>query len=190
MEYWTTSNIHIWTSAIYIFSVFSACTYKDIVHDYFPFKLIGKYVLLYNKTFYCTVPRIISEFWWFPVLLWLINIPYIKKQKKIGYFYWDDMIWFGLGLWFMVCNATFYNSSVISWRSVWWWRKPEYTVKTRDLSCFVLNIFELCLTMSFFYLSWSSVFHLLLGFDNILLSLKWEYFLFDYLNPGGVTLRI
>jgi hypothetical protein len=36
---------HIWTSAIYIFSVFSACTYKNIVHDYFPFKLIGKYLL-------------------------------------------------------------------------------------------------------------------------------------------------
>ena len=102
------------------------------------------------------------------VALWLINIPYIKKQKKIGYFYWDDMIWFGLGLWFMVCNATFYNSSVISWRSVWWWRKPEYTEKTKDLSFFVLSIFELCLTMSFFYLPWSSVFHLLMAFDNML----------------------
>ena len=41
-------------------------------------------------------------------------------------------------------------------------------MKTRDLSCFVLSIFELCLIMSFFYLSWSSVFHLLLGFDSIL----------------------
>jgi len=61
------------------FSVFSACKYKDIVHDYFPLKLIGKYLLLYNKSFYCTVPRIISVFWWFHLLLWLINIPYIKK---------------------------------------------------------------------------------------------------------------
>ena len=48
--YWTTSNIHIWTSAIYILSV--ACKYKDILHDYFPLKLIGKYLLLYNKHIY------------------------------------------------------------------------------------------------------------------------------------------
>ena len=48
--YWTTSNIHIWTSAIYILSV--ACKYKDILHDYFPLKLIGKYLLLYNNIVY------------------------------------------------------------------------------------------------------------------------------------------
>jgi len=29
----------------------------------------------------------------------------------------------------MVFNATFNNISVISWRSVYWWRKPEYTEK-------------------------------------------------------------
>jgi hypothetical protein len=28
-----------------------ACKYKDILHDYFPLKLIGKYLLLYNNTF-------------------------------------------------------------------------------------------------------------------------------------------
>jgi hypothetical protein len=27
----------------------SACKYKDILHDYFPLKLIGKYLLRYNK---------------------------------------------------------------------------------------------------------------------------------------------
>ena len=33
-----------------------------------------------------------------------------------------------------VFNATFINVSVISLRSVYWWRKPEYTEKTTDLS--------------------------------------------------------
>ena len=51
MEYCTTSNIHIWTSAIYMLLIFfSASKYNDILHDYFPLKLIGKYVLLYNKS--------------------------------------------------------------------------------------------------------------------------------------------
>ena len=30
-------------------------------------------------------------------------------------------------------NATFNNISFISWRSVFWWRKPEYPEKTTDL---------------------------------------------------------
>jgi len=34
----------------------------------------------------------------------------------------------------MVFNATFNNISVISWRSVNRWRKPEYPEKTTDLS--------------------------------------------------------
>jgi hypothetical protein len=29
-----------------------ACKYRDILHDYFPLKLIGKYLLLYNKPNY------------------------------------------------------------------------------------------------------------------------------------------
>ena len=33
----------------------------------------------------------------------------------------------------MVFNTTFNNISVISWRSVYWWRKPEYPEKTTDL---------------------------------------------------------
>jgi hypothetical protein len=35
-------------------------------------------------------------------------------------------------------------------------------------SVFVFSIFELCLTMWFFYSPWFSVFHLLMAFDNIL----------------------
>jgi hypothetical protein len=31
----------------------------------------------------------------------------------------------------MVLNATFNNISVISWRSVYWWRKPEYPEKKK-----------------------------------------------------------
>ena len=33
----------------------------------------------------------------------------------------------------MVFNATFNNISVISWHWVYWWRKPEYPVKTTNL---------------------------------------------------------
>ena len=39
-----------------------------------------------------------------------------------------------IGYWFMVFNATFNNISIILWRSFNWWRKPEYTEKTTDLS--------------------------------------------------------
>ena len=35
--------------------------------------------------------------------------------------------------WFMVLNATFNNISVILWRSVLLWRKPEYLDKITDL---------------------------------------------------------
>jgi len=45
----------------------------------------------------------------------------------------------------MMFNATFNNISVISWRSIYWWRKPEYSEKTIDLSQVtdkVNNIYE------------------------------------------------
>ena len=34
----------------------------------------------------------------------------------------------------MVFNSTFNSNSVISWISVYWWRKPWYSEKTIDLS--------------------------------------------------------
>ena len=39
------------------------------------------------------------------------------------------MVWFG----FIVFNATFNNISVISWWSIYWWRKPECPGKSTDL---------------------------------------------------------
>ena len=39
-----------------------------------------------------------------------------------------------IGFRVMVFNATFNNIPVISWRSVYWWRKPEYQEKITDLS--------------------------------------------------------
>jgi len=33
----------------------------------------------------------------------------------------------------MVFNATSNNISVMSWRSVFWWRKPDYPEKNTDL---------------------------------------------------------
>ena len=46
-----------------------------------------------------------------------------EKERDCG-FYGDRVV---------VFNATFNNISTISWRSVYWWRKPEYTEKTTDL---------------------------------------------------------
>ena len=34
----------------------------------------------------------------------------------------------------VVLNATFNNISIISWGQLYWWRKPEDTEKTTDLS--------------------------------------------------------
>ena len=53
MEYWTTSNINIWTSAIYIVSV---CLLSVQIQGYiallFSIEIIEKYLLLYNNTLY------------------------------------------------------------------------------------------------------------------------------------------
>jgi len=38
-----------------------------------------------------------------------------------------------VGVKVMVFYVTFNNISVISWQSVYWWRKPEYPGKTIDL---------------------------------------------------------
>ena len=37
----------------------------------------------------------------------------------------------------MVFNATFNNVSVMLYRSVFWWRKPEYPETTTDLLSFL-----------------------------------------------------
>ena len=41
--------------------------------------------------------------------------------------------WWIQRVWVMVFNPTFNNISVISWRSVYWWRKPQYQEKTTDM---------------------------------------------------------
>jgi len=53
-------------------------------------------------------------------------------DQFVNYLWLIVMVWFGL-VWFMVLNATFNNISVISWCSVYWWKKPEYPEKTTDL---------------------------------------------------------
>jgi hypothetical protein len=43
----------------------------------------------------------------------------------------------------MVFNAIFNTISAISWRQFYWWRKPEYPVKTTDLLQVSDNLFGL-----------------------------------------------
>ena len=48
--------------------------------------------------------------------------------------YRQRKVFLHLQLGVMVFNATFNNISVISWHTVFWWRKPENSEKTTDLS--------------------------------------------------------
>ena len=48
----------------------------------------------------------------------------------------------------MVYNANFNNFSVISWRSVYWWRKPENPEKTNDLSQVTDKLYHMMLYTS------------------------------------------
>ena len=45
----------------------------------------------------------------------------------------------------MVFNAHFNNISAISWRSVYWWREPEYPEKTTDLSEIIDKLYHIML---------------------------------------------
>jgi hypothetical protein len=53
----------------------------------------------------------------------------------------------------MVLDATFNNISFISWRSFYWWSKPEYPKKTTDLSqvkdkLYKMKLYQVHLTLN------------------------------------------
>ena len=51
-------------------------------------------------------------------------------------------------VWFMVFNAIFNNISVISWGQFYWWRKPECSQKTTDLSQVIDKLYCVHLAMN------------------------------------------
>ena len=59
------------------------------------------------------------------VRIWF-NFLFVRIQNKI-----NNVLIFKV--WFMVLNATFNNISVISWRPIYWWRKPEN--RKKPLTC-------------------------------------------------------
>jgi hypothetical protein len=72
-----------------------------------------------HEPLYCTKPR---DFIGFLLI------------DHLNYNLWQDLILNVVRVGVVVFNATFNNISVISWRSVHWWRKPEYPEKTTNLS--------------------------------------------------------
>jgi len=48
-------------------------------------------------------------------------------------------------VWFIVFNAIFNNISVISWGQFYWWRKPECSQKTIDLSQVIDKLYPIML---------------------------------------------
>ena len=62
----------------------------------------------------------------------------------------------------MMINVTVHNISVISWRSVFWWMKPEYSEKTTDLpqvteNCYHIMLYRVHLSWAGFELTTSMV---------------------------------
>jgi hypothetical protein len=45
-------------------------------------------------------------------------------------------------------NATFNNISVISWRSILWWRKPEFPENTNGLSQVTVKLYRVMIYIS------------------------------------------
>ena len=83
---------------------------------------VMNYLLNIYMCVYCTVFTLKMFLYISIVSIWIHCLMYYICNKTIT------------NGWFMVIYATFNNISVISWRSVYWWRKPEDSGKTINLS--------------------------------------------------------
>jgi hypothetical protein len=66
---------------------------------------------------------------WSVVILFHYCTIFVKSIRLLDLNFRDENAEKQVGV---VFNATFNNISVLSWRSVYWWRKPEYSEKTTD----------------------------------------------------------
>ena len=111
-----------------------ACKYKDILHDYFPLKLIGKYLLLYNKHLYHLGMAYYQT-------QHVINIIYLRVMIACMMFHFPDIV---------LCIFISYFHSILIINN--------YAVISDVLSsfCFHINIISF-----FFFILVNQFFHIL-----------------------------
>ena len=111
---------HVYVNAIFLSVRRWFYNREEIIHifNYNKYSNIVQYI---KKTCYYIAPRIIcfGDCRWLPVLLRLINIPYMKKNNIFANCIENHMIWHNsVRVRVIAYNSTVNNISVISWWSV------------------------------------------------------------------------